>query len=61
MQIIPDSITQLLALQRGEVDYIDRVPGAELKRLQKDSSVTLAKNTAGPGGGNCIVTVTFQP
>jgi len=60
MQIIPDSITQLLALQRGEVDYIDRVPGAELKRLQNDSNVTLAKNTAGPGGGNCIVTVTFN-
>jgi|TARA_B100000315_G_scaffold254068_1_gene294308 peptide/nickel transport system substrate-binding protein len=60
MQIIPDSITQMLALQRGEVDYIDRVPGAELKRLQNDTGVTLSKNTAGPGGGNCIVTVTFN-
>ena len=60
MQIIPDSITQLLALQRGEVDYIDRVPGSELNRLNNDSSIKLSKNTAGPGGGNCIVTITYN-
>ena len=60
MRIIPDSVSQLLALQSGEVDYIDRVPGAELKRLQNNPSITLARNTAGPGGGNCIVTITYN-
>jgi peptide/nickel transport system substrate-binding protein len=60
IRIIPDSVTQLLALESGDVDYIDRVPGSELKRLQNNSAITIARNTAGPGGGNCIVTITYN-
>ena len=60
IQIIPDGVTQLLALERGEVDYIDRVPGKELSRMEANKNISLQKNTAGPGGGNCIMTVSFN-
>ena len=60
IQVIPDGVTQLLALERGEVDYIDRVPGKELRRMEANSNISLQKNTAGPGGGNCIMTISFN-
>ena len=59
-RIIPDANTQLLALEQGEVDYIWRVPGSEIERLQSDDSIALYRVNSGPGGGFCIPTLTFN-
>lgn len=59
-RIIPDANTQLLALEQGEVDYIWRVPGSEIERLQGDDSISLYNVNSGPGGGFCIPTLTFN-
>lgn len=59
-RIIPDSNTQLLALEGGEVDYIWRVPGGEVERLSQDDAVALYQVNSGPGGGFCIPTLTFN-
>lgn len=58
-RVIPDVNTQLLALEQGEVDYIWRVPGAEIERLQ-DDDVRLYSVNSGPGGGFCVMTLTFN-
>ncbi len=59
-RVIPDANTQLLALEEGEVDYIWRVPGAEVERLSADDSIVLHSVNSGPGGGFCIPTLTFN-
>ena len=60
MRVIPDQNTQVLALEEGEVDYIWRVPGAEIERLSGDDSIVLHGVNSGPGGGFCIPTLTFN-
>lgn len=59
-RIIPDSNTQLLALEQGEVDYIWSVPGSEVERLSADENITLYRANSGPGGGFCVMTLTFN-
>ena len=59
-RIIPDGSTQLLAMEKGEVDYVNRIPNADVKRLQSNGGFNLVQSSAGPGGGNCIVTLTFN-
>lgn len=59
-RIIPDSTTQLLALEQGEVDYVGGVPGVEVARLRGLGQFRLVGSTTGPGGGNCIMTVVFN-
>ncbi|NNF65759.1 MAG: ABC transporter substrate-binding protein [Acidimicrobiia bacterium] len=59
-RIIPDATTQLAALEQGEVDFIWRVPGPDVSRLEGSSDVTLYKVNSGPGGGFCIPTLTFN-
>jgi peptide/nickel transport system substrate-binding protein len=59
-RIIPDTNTQVVALLRGEVDYVDRVGEANVERLQGRSGVTLVNVTSGAGGGNCIMTLTYN-
>lgn len=57
-RIIKDRETALLALQRGEVDYIPRISAKDISRVEGKSTILTA--TAGPGGGNCIMTVSFN-
>lgn len=57
-RIIQDSETALLAFERGEVDYIPRISGKDIERAEQSGQVLTA--TAGPGGGNCIMTVSFN-
>jgi peptide/nickel transport system substrate-binding protein len=59
-RIIPDENTQVLALEQEEVDYVRGVPGTEVERLRGLGNFTLTSATTGPGGGNCIMTVTFN-
>ncbi|MDU8944312.1 ABC transporter substrate-binding protein [Ovoidimarina sediminis] len=57
-RIIQDAETALLAFERGEVDYIPRIGGQNIVRAEDAGQVLTA--TAGPGGGNCIMTVSFN-
>lgn len=57
-RIIQDAETALLAFERGEVDYIPRIGGQNIGRAEAAGQVLTA--TAGPGGGNCIMTVSFN-
>ncbi len=59
-RIIPQAATSVLALEKGEVDYLGSVPGPDLERLQKDSRLTLTKSGAGSGGSFCITTLIFN-
>ena len=59
-RVIPDGSTQLLAMEQGEIDYLNRIPNADVKRLQSNGKFTITQSSTGPGGGNCIVTLTFN-
>ena len=59
-KIIPQSNTQVAALERGEVDFLSGVPGPDLARLQASGNYTLAKSGAGSGGSFCITTMIFN-
>ncbi|MGH1482798.1 MAG: ABC transporter substrate-binding protein [Geminicoccales bacterium] len=59
-RVIPDSTTQLLALEQGEVDYVNRIPLADVERLREQGDITLVDSSTGPGGGNCIMTLSFN-
>lgn len=60
MRVIPDAGTQILALERGEVDFLWGVPGPHRARLDADARVRLAQTSYHPGGSNCIMTVSFN-
>ncbi|HEX6141173.1 MAG TPA: ABC transporter substrate-binding protein [Geminicoccaceae bacterium] len=59
-RVIPDETTQVLALQQGEVDYVNRVPLADVERLEEADGIALLESSTGAGGGNCIMTVSFN-
>lgn len=59
-RVIPDPSTQLAALEQGEIDYVWRVPGPDIPRLAADPEIELAQVASGPGGGFCIMTLTFN-
>lgn len=59
-RVIPEQNTQLLALEEGEVDFIWGVPGGEVERLSTDENIRLYNVNSGPGGGFCIMTVSFN-
>jgi peptide/nickel transport system substrate-binding protein len=59
-RVIPDDTTQLLALERGELDYLNRIPLADVERLQEKGGYTIVATATGPGGGNCIMTMAFN-
>ena len=58
-RIIPDGSTQVNALVAGEVDMLRSVSAIDAQRL-RGQKVTLADTTVGPGGSNCIATVSFN-
>jgi peptide/nickel transport system substrate-binding protein len=59
-RVIPDLRTAALALLKGEIDYLRDIAGPDLAVLKADRGITLDRVTAGPGGGNCIMTVGFN-
>ncbi|MDX1523349.1 MAG: ABC transporter substrate-binding protein, partial [Anaerolineae bacterium] len=59
-RLIPDDTTQLLALEEGEIDFVFRVPDPDVQRLRQLGTIDLVGSTTGAGGGNCIMTLTFN-
>jgi peptide/nickel transport system substrate-binding protein len=53
LRIIPNVTTAEQALEQGEVDYLGSISGADLARLQKNSSLTLVQGFGGSGGSVC--------
>jgi peptide/nickel transport system substrate-binding protein len=59
-RVIPDANTRLLALERGEVDFIGGLPAGELARIDALPEVTLYGPNSGAGGGFCVMTMSFN-
>lgn len=59
-RIIKDPATRLLAYEQGEVDYLPGLPGQHVAPLKGKGGTTFITSTSGPGGGNCIMTVSFN-
>ena len=59
-RVIPDTNTQIQALEAGEVDYVWGVPGPDAERIANGPNTKTASAAAGPGGGYCIMTMTFN-
>lgn len=60
LRVIPDSGTQVLALEAGEVDWLFSVPGAQLERLRHNPRIRLLRSSLSPGGSNCVMTLAFN-
>jgi peptide/nickel transport system substrate-binding protein len=59
-RIIPEEATQVAALEAGEVDYIWGVPGPDVERIAGSDQTDTLSAFSGPGGGFCIMTMTFN-
>ncbi len=59
-RVIPDTGTQVLALENKEVDWLGSVPGPDLARVKANPALATAAAPRGSGGGNCITTVIFN-
>ncbi len=59
-RIIQDPPTRLLAYQQGELDYIGGVPGRDVEAIKAAGGSQIITSTSSPGGGNCIMTVSFN-
>jgi peptide/nickel transport system substrate-binding protein len=53
IRIIPNSSTAELALEQGEVDYLNSVAGSDLARLRSNPDITLEPSYGGAGGSVC--------
>lgn len=59
-RVIQDGATRVLAFEQGEVDYLPGVEGPDVARLEAAEDSDVLSSTSGPGGGNCIMTVSFN-
>jgi peptide/nickel transport system substrate-binding protein len=59
-RIIPQPSTAVAALEAGEVDYVQGVPGPDLARVQTNPDITLGQTGAGSGGSFCADTMLFN-
>lgn len=59
-RIIPDTGSQVIALERGEVQWLWGVPGPDRERLEADEAIEFLSTNRNPGGSNCIMTVSFN-
>jgi peptide/nickel transport system substrate-binding protein len=59
-RIIPQASTAVSALEAGEVDYIQGVPGPDLARVKANPAITLGQTGAGSGGSFCADTMFFN-
>lgn len=60
MRVIPEPANQVIALERGEVDWIWGVPGPDRSRLESNPAYGFLSTGNNPGGANCIMTVSFN-
>lgn len=56
-RFIPNSSAAAAALERGEIDYLWGVGGADVARLRQVQTVRLERNPAGAGGSYCVNTL----
>lgn len=56
-RVLPEPGLAVIALERGEVDFMDSVPAADVERLRGSQGIRLAPTLAGPGGSFCISTL----
>lgn len=59
-RVIKDPATRVLAYERGEVDYLPSVPGKDVGLVMAKGRTTAVQSASGPGGGNCIMTISFN-
>lgn len=59
-RIITDSNAAGIAFAQGEVDYLPRLKERDIAAVQATDKGDMLFSTSGPGGGNCIMTVTFN-
>lgn len=59
-RVITDPATRILAFEQGEVDFLPGISGADIGRLKARDDTSILSATSGPGGGNCIMTVSFN-
>lgn len=52
-RITPSATTGVMALERGEIDYLPGVPGSELSRLRAMPDMTIVQASGGSGGSFC--------
>ena len=60
MRIMPDAGSQVIALEKGEVDWLWGLPGPDQQRLASDPNLKFVRTDRNPGGSNCIMTVGFN-
>ncbi len=60
IRVIPESNAQTLALLSGEADYLGSVSAPDVERLRARRDLTTAQTSFGTGGGNCILTLSFN-
>ncbi|MSU91237.1 hypothetical protein GE300_16770 [Rhodobacteraceae bacterium 2CG4] len=58
-RVIKDAATQLIAYQQGEIDFIS-LEAKDVEAVESAGDSTILRATSGPGGGNCIMTVSFN-
>jgi peptide/nickel transport system substrate-binding protein len=59
-RIIPQASTAVAALEAGEVDYVQGVPGPDLVRVKANPAIKLGQTGAGSGGSFCADTMFFN-
>ena len=59
-RVLPDARTALLAFQAGEIDVLRSIGGADARVLAAQPGVMVEAVGAGPGGGNCVMTMVFN-
>jgi peptide/nickel transport system substrate-binding protein len=52
-RIAPSTTTAVMALERGEIDYLPGLPGSEIERLRSLPSITITPSAGGSGGSFC--------
>ncbi len=61
MRVVPNSNTQVIAFETGEVDFLWGIPGPDRARLlAKKKKVNYLVTRRNSGGANCMMTVSFN-
>jgi peptide/nickel transport system substrate-binding protein len=59
-RVIPDTGTQVLALENKEIDFLGTVPGPDVERVRKNTALATAPAPRGSGGSSCISQLIFN-
>ncbi|MFP5332600.1 MAG: ABC transporter substrate-binding protein [Acidimicrobiia bacterium] len=59
-RVIPETGSQVIAFEAGEVDWLWGVPGPDLARFEANDEIGLLRTGINPGGQNCIMTISYN-